>query len=362
MSMLKWHRPSDITFETGLDRGVLYPEDGAAVAWNGLISVENAGEAETKELYLDGQKYLTLVSAKDWRGVLEAYTFPDAFSALVGLEEAGDGLYIDSQMPARFHMSYRTMINSPDSDGDKQYYKIHLIYMATAMLGSHQHETLSGDAMSPTAFNFELSAIPQKIPGFRPTAHVVLDTRKIDPITLGTLEGMLYGNGYREPEFPSITELLDMLTFSDTVTIDYNGDGTWTATGSNRNIIVDDRGFFLIHNVEVEYINPSTYVFLEAGGAPNNGGSSIILDTDGVATYGFAPGNSGLGIDVDSVPFVDMEENDALIYPDEDGVPYYEMGGSTLPEVDVEDPDEDVLDGGTVVDPGFTKIVDGGGP
>lgn len=351
MTRLQWHRPKDATFETGLDRGVLYPEDGAPVPWNGLISVESSGESEVKELYLDGIKYLSIVSARDWKGTLEAYTFPDEFSDMVGISEAGDGLYFDSQAPSRFCLSYRTMITAPDAD-TQQHYKIHLIYMATAVLGDVSHQTLSGEGVEPSSFTFELTAVPQSIPGWRPTAHVILDTREIDPITLGTLEGMLYGNGARNPEFPSITELTDMLTFTDTVTVVYNGDGTWTATGSNKNIQVDSDGYFVINNVLVSRPSPEIYVFLDA----EAGANGVYYDIDGVPYYAEATGKSGIGFDTDGAPFADPAMDEALIYEDLDSIPYLENTEPPAPEP------EEVWDGGTVTDPGFPKIIDGGGP
>lgn len=321
MTGLKWHRPGDQTFETGIDRGVLYPEDGGAVPWNGLISIENQGEAEIKELYLDGQKYFTLVQAKDWKGTLEAYTFPDEFGDMIGIAELGDGYYVDGQMPARFNLSYRTMINTPDVD-DRQHYKIHLIYKATALLGDYSHQTLSADATEPTPFSFELSAIPQKIPGARPSAHVIIDTRKLDNTTRGTLEGMLYGNGARDPQFPTIAELTDLLTFSETVEIIYNGDGTWTARGSNDNIQVDSNGYFRIKNVNVQWIEEGVYLFLD-GANPN--ANFVRFDEDGTPYFVKTDGLSNIGMDTDGVPFVDNGATGVVIFEDLDSVPYFEL-------------------------------------
>lgn len=354
MTALQWHKPADVTFETGVDRAVIYPEDGAPVPWNGLISVEDTGEAEVKELYLDGQKYLSLVSAKDWAGSLEAYMFPDEFIEMVGMAEVGDGLYVDSQTPSRFCLSYRTMITAPDVD-TKQHYKIHLIYMVTAVLNGYAHTSLSGDSVEPTTFAFDLTAVPQQIPGYRPTAHVVIDTRKLDSTTRGTLEGMIYGNGFRNPEFPTITELMDLLTFSETVVIENHGDGTWTATGSNNNIIVDLKGRFTINNVNVEWLDEDTYLFLD-GGLPDS--LVVRFDEDNTPYFVKADGRTNLGIDTDGVPYVEEGANEAIIYTDVDGQPYFEPIENNVEPVE----EEEIFDGGTVINPDGSKIIDGGAP
>lgn len=39
MPGLVWDRVGDRTYESGLDRGVLYLPDGSAVPWNGLTSI-----------------------------------------------------------------------------------------------------------------------------------------------------------------------------------------------------------------------------------------------------------------------------------------------------------------------------------
>jgi len=256
MTALTWHKDSDKMFDSGLDRGVIYPEDGTPVAWSGLISVEDSGEQTIREFFIDGVKYLAVVSPRDWKGAVEAYTFPDAFSDLLGIAEVGDGLFLDSQRPKRFGLSYRTLLG----DGtNKQHYRIHFVYNALAALNGFTHKSLTSGGVDPTAFKFDLTAVPERVAGHRPTAHFMVDSRKVDPVTLATLEGQIYGNGYYEPRLPTPTELVNMLKFGDGVRVVDNLDGTWTATGANRNVSATEDGFFTLTSPKITVLDSKTF-------------------------------------------------------------------------------------------------------
>lgn len=62
MAILEWDKVGERTYQAGLDRGVLYLNDGTVVPWNGLISVEESSDAELKSFYLDGVKMHTEMS------------------------------------------------------------------------------------------------------------------------------------------------------------------------------------------------------------------------------------------------------------------------------------------------------------
>lgn len=259
MARLQWGNPQDQSYEAGLDRGVIYTETKGAVAWNGLRSVEAGGESETVEFHLDGIKFLTMATPRDWQGTLTAISYPDLFEELIGFVELGDGLFGDSQLPDRFNLSYRTMVSSPNFE-NKKYYKIHLIYNVVAAFSSSSYESLDPSSLTPAEFEFELSATPIRIPEGRPTAHIVIDSRVIDDSDMAILEGILYGDDMNEPSFPDIDTLIDMLRFTNEVSVVDNGDGTWTATGSNANINrYGSNRYFLLNNVDAETVEPGIY-------------------------------------------------------------------------------------------------------
>ena len=78
-----WDKTGEHFYETGISKGVLYPIDSTTntyekgVAWNGLTTVSESPEgAEVTAIYADNIKYLNLMSAEDFKGTIEAYTYP----------------------------------------------------------------------------------------------------------------------------------------------------------------------------------------------------------------------------------------------------------------------------------------------
>lgn len=254
MTRIQWGREEDKSVQGGLDRGVLYPIDKPAVAWNGLVSVQESGSQQSSSYYVDGRKFLTTVTPREYSATLSAITFPDEFAEICGIIEAADGLFLDSQVPDQFGLSYRTMY------GDGKHYKIHILYGVTASMSDVQYETLSSSANDPTPFEFAISAIPQPIAGFRPTSHVMVDTKHIDPEVMANIENLLYGGYGQEAQLPSIQSLYEMMGYGDVVVIHDNGNGTWTAEGSYRNVSLNRlTGEFTISNVPVINYEDGTY-------------------------------------------------------------------------------------------------------
>ena len=77
MSKLVWDQASERLYETGVDRGVVYPQVGATypagAAWNGLISITlSPSGAEATPLYANNTKYLNLMSVDELGGTIEA--------------------------------------------------------------------------------------------------------------------------------------------------------------------------------------------------------------------------------------------------------------------------------------------------
>ena len=95
MAKLMWDQIGEKYYETGVDRGVIYPMKGAAYstgeAWNGLMSVdEQPSGAEPTPLYANNRKYLELMSAEDFGMTIGAYTFPKGFYQCLGKKELAE--------------------------------------------------------------------------------------------------------------------------------------------------------------------------------------------------------------------------------------------------------------------------------
>jgi len=183
MARLEWDKTGERLYETGTDRGVLYVASNGTyptgVAWNGLTGVdENPSGAEANAQYADNIKYLELRSAED-------------FEQCDGSAEPAEGMYIGQQARKMFGMSYRTKIGN-DVDGDEHGYYIHLIYGATASPSQRSYKTVN-DSPEPIEFSWEVTTTPVNIVGYKPVAHVRINSTKADPEKLAVLESVLYG-------------------------------------------------------------------------------------------------------------------------------------------------------------------------
>lgn len=254
---ITWGLITERQVEAGLDRGVLYPKNVPAVAWNGLLAVDEEGGEGTAEYYVDGRPFLYLPKPKEFKANLKAYTYPDEFSAIMGEVEVADGMYLDSQMGEIFDLSYRTKIVD-GIRGTDGHYKIHLIYNATVVPSPRSYGTIN-ESLNPVEFSWDIQAVPVRVAGYRPTAHITIDTRNMDETRLTEIENILYGDYVVPARMPDPQFIFDLLSFGDTIVITDNGDGTWTAEGSYQNIYMIGDEIFQIDNVNAIDNNDGTY-------------------------------------------------------------------------------------------------------
>ena len=209
MSKLNWDQTGERHYETGVSKGVLYPYSNNAytkgVAWNGLINVSESPEgAEATPLYADNIKYLNLMSAEEFKATIEAYTYPDEFAACNGEASLEQGVSIGQQARKLFGLSYQTKIGN-DVDSELGY-KIHLIYGALAAPSEKAYATIN-DSPEAITFSWEISTTPVEVPGFKPTASLVIDSTKVDPTKLAEFEKKLYGDESNEATLPLPSEV-----------------------------------------------------------------------------------------------------------------------------------------------------------
>lgn len=208
MAKVQWDSLGERFYEVGVDRGVLYPNDSAGVAWNGLISVnQTPSGGEAKPLYLDGLKYENRSAAEDFSGSIEAFTYPDEFSTIMGDETSGSGLHFGQQPHREFGLSYRTMIG--DDTGVRRHYKIHLLYNALATFTTESYSTL-GNPADPSNLSWTITTRGVIVAGRKPTAELIVDTRDAAPERINTLERILYGESGVNPRMPELWEVVDI--------------------------------------------------------------------------------------------------------------------------------------------------------
>lgn len=209
MTKLEWDKTGERLFETGLDRGVLYPQVSGAypkgVAWNGLTGVtENPSGADATDLYADNQKYLSLRAAETFGATVEAYTYPDEFAACDGSAELAAGIKVGQQSRKAFGLCYRTKLGN-DTDLEDHGYILHLVYGCTASPSSKTRETIN-ESPNAVTFSWEVSTTPVTVEGFKPTATIEIDSTKISEKALKAIEDKLYG-GAEEPTLPLPDEI-----------------------------------------------------------------------------------------------------------------------------------------------------------
>ena len=197
MSRIKWNETGTKTYETGVDRGVLYPmaSNGtypAGVPWQGLTGVsESPSGAEASPIYADNAKYLNLASTEEFGASVEAYTYPDEFAECDGSAEPTTGVVIGQQNRKTFGLSYRTLIGN-DVENTEYGYKLHLVYGALAAPSEKSYQTVN-DSPEAATFSWEISTTPVAVTGFKPTATVVIDSTKVDAAKLAAFEDIIYG-------------------------------------------------------------------------------------------------------------------------------------------------------------------------
>ena len=209
MTALVWDKVGDRRFETGIDRGVLYTRDGVAVPWNGLTSVTENLSRDVKSYYIDGTKYLDHHVPGSYSAKLQAYTYPDELDSLLGIAEFSPGVFLHDQRVKLFHLCYRTKVGN-DLEGADFAYKVHVVYNILAVPSDHTSSSLD-DKLSVDPFEWSLTGTPSSMFGIRPTSHLSLDSRRIDPDLLESLEAILYGTTDSAPFLPSLVDLLALV-------------------------------------------------------------------------------------------------------------------------------------------------------
>lgn len=209
MTALIWNNVGERYFEAGVDRGVFYGTDGVGVAWNGLISVkESPSGGDPIPYYIDGIKYLNISGRKEFKGTIEAYTYPEEFAEYDGWVDLNNGLVVDEQQRKPFGLSYRTGVGN-DVDGIDHGYKIHVIYNALASPTERSYQTM-GDDNEPLEFSWDFTTTPGKPDptlSLAPWAHFVIDSRKTNPTQMRFIEGYLYGTAGRAPKLPTLEQM-----------------------------------------------------------------------------------------------------------------------------------------------------------
>jgi hypothetical protein len=213
---LAWDQSGDRTYETGVDKGVLYTVDGTGAyakgyAWNGLTAVtESPTGADANPLYADNIKYLNLVAAEQFGGTIEAYTYPDEFGQCDGTAEPHPGVRVGQQGRKPFGLSYRTLMGN-DLDGEDYGYKLHLVYGALAAPSDKAYASVN-DKPAAISFKWTFTTTPVAFAAGKPTAIITIDSTLVSAGDLTALETVLYGSDSADARLPLPADVVTMFT------------------------------------------------------------------------------------------------------------------------------------------------------
>lgn len=262
MTAITWDDVGQRFFETGVQKAVLYLPDGSAVPWNGIKSItEKTVGAESSPLYFDGVKYAESSSIGTFAGIIRAYTYPDEFLDLEGVVGVSNGLYVTNQEPKRFGLSYQTKIGN-DVEGADLGYKIHVLYNLLATPSDTTNTSNFGN--DPIEFEWSVSSIPGIISGYRPTSHLIFDSREMGELLLKDIETTLYGDEFVNARLPDISTFISYANNWVIIRITDNLDGTWTATGPDELFTMLDATTFQIIQANAVYLDSDTYAISDS--------------------------------------------------------------------------------------------------
>lgn len=200
---LSWDAPADRLYEVGIDRVVLYKQSTDStypngVAWNGVTTLtESSSGAEETKLYADNIKYLSIRSAEEIGGTIEAYTYPDEWKECDGRRVLAAGVEVSQQVRKSFGLAYRTTLGNDVEDNDYSY-KIHLFYNLTAAPTERSYATIN-DSPEAITFSWELASTPVTMPnGLKASSLITINAAEADPTKLANLEQILYGTAGTE--------------------------------------------------------------------------------------------------------------------------------------------------------------------
>lgn len=221
MATLTWDQTGQRTYETGVEKGVLYQIDelgeyNAGVAWNGLTTVtESPSGAESNKQYADNIEYLNLTSVEMFGCTIEAFSYPTEFEQNDGSASPTPGVSLGQQPRRSFGFCYKSLKGN-DVAGNQYGYKLHLVWGARAAPSEKAYATVN-DSPEAITFSWEVTTTPVAVGvvdtvEYAPTACMTIDSTKVDPAKLAILESYLYGTVSEDPMLPLPADVIAIMS------------------------------------------------------------------------------------------------------------------------------------------------------
>lgn len=256
---ITWLEPGSKTYERGVDRGVLYMDDGRVVPWNGLTGVDEDLGRSSDSVYFDGSKLSEVVNPDGFSANVTAISYPKQLEEVYGNRPLRRGFYLGGQTPKTFGFAYRTKLGT-DLVEDAGY-KLHIIYNILAVPEGRTFQTISEEP-NVTEFSWNFRTTPEALTGYRASAYLVIDSTRVTPSLLVEIESILYGTPTTPPRLPPLQEFIQLINdFNNFINIVDNGDGTWEANTLIDGVINDlGDGIFEIQHANIQWTSPNSYL------------------------------------------------------------------------------------------------------
>lgn len=214
MTRLVWDQTGERLYETGTSKGVLFVQDREGkykegVAWNGLQSVKKSPDgAEETALFADNMKYLSLMSAENLKGSIDAYTYPEEFEECDGSAAIHPGVYVGQQNRVSFGLVWSTIVGN-DVQGNSYGEKMHFVYNAKVSPSERAYETVNEDPDALT-FSWEYTTTPVDLSniGLDPSAGVTVSSTEVSEEQWKELQDLVYGTEGAPSKLPTIEEVI----------------------------------------------------------------------------------------------------------------------------------------------------------
>lgn len=215
MPKLTWDQDGNRIYETGTSKGVLFVKGPtgtylAGVPWNGLQSVKKSNDgAEENALYADNMKYLSLMSAENLKGSIDAYTYPEEFEECDGSAAVNPGVYVGQQTRTGFGLAWSTIVGN-DALGNSYGEKIHIVYNAKVSPSERAYQSVN-DTPDAITFSWDFTTTPIDLSdiGLDPSAGIVISKSEVGSVKFALLQDKLYGDATSGvSSLPTIQEII----------------------------------------------------------------------------------------------------------------------------------------------------------
>ena len=202
-------------YETGVSKGVLFVQDDTGaypkgVAWNGITAAnESPTGAEANDQYADNMKYLSLTSAENFEGTIEAFYSPAEFDVCDGMAEIAKGVNALQQNRKSFGFAYQSIIGNDIKQNDYGT-KLHLWYGCKAAPTERAHSTVN-DSPEPANPSWSITSTPVDVPGYRPTSVLTIDSTKATPAKWKAIIDAIYGTDTSVPYLPTPAQVIQLM-------------------------------------------------------------------------------------------------------------------------------------------------------